>query len=106
LENYLGGADVAGGKMKSTGTIQAGTGLWQDPNTGATNSSGFTAFPGGSRGNFDGSFFDFGGNGYWWSSTEYSLTGAGNLNLDLNASSRRDYSFYKAIGISIRCLRD
>ena len=28
LTTYLGNEDVAGGKMKSTGTIQGGTGLW------------------------------------------------------------------------------
>ena len=55
--------------MKSTGTIEAGTGLWHAPNTGATNSSGFTGLPGGYRDN-DGTFYDIGYNGYWWSSTE------------------------------------
>ena len=29
LTTFLGGTGVAGGKMKSTGTIEAGTGLWQ-----------------------------------------------------------------------------
>ena len=46
-----------GGKMKSIGTIEAGTGLWHDPNTGANNSSGFTAFPGGVR--FDDAVFNY-----------------------------------------------
>lgn len=35
---YLGGEDVAGGKMKETGLKH-----WEYPNTGATNESGFTA---------------------------------------------------------------
>jgi len=35
LVTYLGGADVAGGKMKTIGTNQAGSGLWNTPNTGA-----------------------------------------------------------------------
>jgi uncharacterized protein (TIGR02145 family) len=42
LASCPGGESVAGGKMKSTGTIEAGTGLWLSPNTGATNESGFT----------------------------------------------------------------
>ena len=42
LTTYLGGANIAGGKMKETSTL-----LWESPNTGATNKSGFTALPGG-----------------------------------------------------------
>ncbi len=59
LIDYLGGSGVAGGKMKSTGT-------WQSPNTDATNSSGFSALPGGFR-LANGSFYNA-GNGGWWSS--------------------------------------
>ena len=49
LAAFLGGNTTAGGKMKSTGTIESDTGLWYSPNTNATNSSGFTAIPGGYR---------------------------------------------------------
>lgn len=44
LMNYLGGQDIAGGKLKSTGTSH-----WVAPNAGATNETGFTALPGGVR---------------------------------------------------------
>ena len=44
LVTYLGNTTVAGGTMK-----EAGTSHWNSPNTGATNSSGFTALPGGYR---------------------------------------------------------
>jgi uncharacterized protein (TIGR02145 family) len=55
--------------MKATGTLQAGTGLWQSPNTDATNESGFTGLPAGSR--YSGGPFDtIGYVGYWWSSSE------------------------------------
>jgi uncharacterized protein (TIGR02145 family) len=49
LIDYLGGNDAAGGKLKSTGTLEGGNGLWKYPNTGATNLSGFSAHPGGNR---------------------------------------------------------
>jgi len=50
LSDYLGGAEVSGGKMKATGTIEAGTGRWRfSSNSGATNESGFTAQPGGKK---------------------------------------------------------
>ena len=38
-----------GGYLKTTGTLQAGTGLWNQPNLGAINSVGFSALPGGLR---------------------------------------------------------
>ena len=42
LSGYLGGEETAGGKMKTIGTMQ-----WNEPNTGATNQSGFSSLPGG-----------------------------------------------------------
>jgi len=65
LINYLGGEDVAGGKMKSTGTS-----LWQFPNTGATNESGFTGLPAGFLQGFNGAFNNQSIRGYFWSSSE------------------------------------
>lgn len=47
-----------GGEFKETGTTH-----WESPNTGATNSSGFTGLPGGSR---DGRFSGLGRSGVWW----------------------------------------
>jgi uncharacterized protein (TIGR02145 family) len=70
LTTCLGGEEVAGGKMKATGTIQDNTGLWLSPNIGATNESGFTGLPGGARYN-SGAFNNIGDTAFWWSSTEY-----------------------------------
>ena len=63
LSNFLGGETIAGGKLKETGTN-----LWWSPNSEATNESGFTALPGGTRYNF-GQFDNIGRVGYWWTST-------------------------------------
>jgi len=53
----------------------AGTGLWYSPNTGATNESGFTAVPAGTR-ILSGEFNYVGYIGYWWSSSDYITTNA------------------------------
>jgi uncharacterized protein (TIGR02145 family) len=65
LTDYLGGLAVAGGKMKSTGTE-----LWNAPNTGATNESGFTGLPGGFLQGFNYAFNNQSTRGYFWSSSE------------------------------------
>ena len=64
LIDYLGGYNIAGGKMKETGYTN-----WDEPNTGATNESGFSAFPGGYL-NLGDTFYNIGCHAYFWSSTE------------------------------------
>jgi uncharacterized protein (TIGR02145 family) len=113
LINYLdpnaAGGDVfpniAGGKMKSTGTIENGDGLWYSPNEQATNESGFTGLPGGYRYNF-GSYFTIGLNGYWWSSTEYYSSYAWYRILGCSNSDVSRDNGNKRYGFSVRCLRD
>ena len=105
LTTYLGGEGIAGGKMKSTGTIEAGTGLWYSPNTGATNESGFTAVPAGSR-SLDGTFGDIGDDGYWWSSSEYGTNYAWSRDLYYGLSTVGRSNDLKNFGLSVRCLRD
>lgn len=100
LTDYLGGESVAGGKMKETGTTH-----WNSPNTGATNSSGFTALPGGGRW-YDGSFSGVGGNSYFWSATESSSVHAMVRKLSNNTSVVENLSFYKTVGYSVRCVKD
>jgi uncharacterized protein (TIGR02145 family) len=101
LSTKLGGEEVAGGKMKTTGTT-----LWTTPNTDATNSSGFAGLPGGYRFSF-GSFNDVGYFGNWWSATEYNLySGAWCRTLKYYHGSLRIDNFNKAHGFSVRCLRD
>lgn len=97
--------NIAGGKMKATGTLQAGTGLWEDPNTAATNESGFTALPAGNR-NYFGTFGDVGTNGTWWSSSEFNTTYVWFRNLFYNDGNAYSYHFLKIEGYSVRCIRD
>ena len=100
LTNYLGGTSVAGGKLKETGTTH-----WASPNTGATNETGFTALPGGYRGD-NGTFDYIGYGGYWWSATEYSASSAWYRIMGINLSSVPLFNYYKEVGFSVRCVRD
>jgi uncharacterized protein (TIGR02145 family) len=105
LVNYLGGADIAGGQMKSTGTIQDGDGLWLSPNAGATNASGFSGLPGGKR-NEVGYFSSIGEYGYWWSSTD-SVSHAWYRSLSYDESNVvRSRFAEKSNGFSVRCVKD
>ncbi len=107
LREFLGGRYVAGGKMKSTGTLQDGTGLWWEPNTGATNESGFTGHPGGWRNHTDnGYFLVITSTGYFWSSTEVGGAGAWRWRLVYSSVNLDRDSYYKEDGFSIRCVWD
>jgi uncharacterized protein (TIGR02145 family) len=95
----------AGGKMKSTGTIEAGTGLWYSPNAGATNESGFTAVPAGYR-LLSGTFCEICSYGSWWSSSENGTSDAWNRALSYDDSYVHRAGNYRVFGFSVRCLRD
>jgi len=100
LTDYLSGKSKAGGKLKETGATH-----WDSPNTGATNESGFTALPGGYR-SINGTFGGIGGDGNWWSSTEYSATYAWGRSLYYNNAYVSRSSNSKELGFSVRCVRD
>jgi uncharacterized protein (TIGR02145 family) len=102
LVTFSGGYSVAGGKLKETGTIH-----WQSPNGGATNETGFTALPGGSR-NIDGTFTSIGNFGFWWSFLEYSYSTSSVWIMYLNKENSDVYSDYyaKNYGYSVRCIKD
>ena len=105
LTTCLGGQDSAGTQMKSIGKIEAGTGLWYSPNLGATNESGFSAFPGGKR-NFDGSFIDIGFAGNWWSATMYNSNTTWSLFLGYDSGEAFRYQEFNTEGFSARCVKD
>ena len=105
LTDTLGGVSVAGGKLKSTGTVEDGTGLWYFPNLGATNSSGFTGLPGGNRFFGGGSFGGIGRNVHFWASNESSSAGA-NWGLLYNYEAVFQRFYEKTYGYSVRCMKD
>lgn len=91
---------VAGGFLKEAGTTH-----WLTPNTGADNSTGFTALPGGFR-YLDGGFNFITYYGNFWSATSSNGTEA--FYRGLNYS---DFSLYrspsnKLNGFSVRCIKD
>ncbi len=100
LTDYLGGEEKAGAKMKSK------QGWSRDGN--GTNSSGFSGRPGGLRvRGDDGGFSGIDYRGYWWSSTESNTDDALCRKLDFSDGYLpRDFPSSKAIGFSVRCLRD
>jgi len=100
LTNFLAGKSYAGGKLKGTSTSH-----WSDPNSGATNSSGFTALPGGYR-NKDGVFKNLSFCGSWWATTEYTKSVAWYRYVDYGTSTIYNVSTYKTSGFSIRCIKD
>jgi uncharacterized protein (TIGR02145 family) len=105
LSTFLGGTSLAGGKMKATGTLQEGTGLWETPNAGATNESGFTAVPGGWMSS-EAIFWFVGLYARWWSSTQCWDDSAWFRYVLNSDSSENLYSGYFNEGISGRCLKD
>jgi uncharacterized protein (TIGR02145 family) len=97
-------SSIAGGSLKSTAT-QPLPGGWNPPNMGATNSSGFTALPGGVRDYF-GDFTFMTAFGYWWSSSVFSGSVAWPRDLDDTSSGITRNYYDRAHGFSVRCCRD
>jgi uncharacterized protein (TIGR02145 family) len=100
LTDFLGGESIAGGKMK-----EAGYAHWSSPNTGATNSSGFTGLPGGFSSSM-GQFYNFGFNGHWWSASDFNSSYSWNRVLHNHwedISRNYDNRYW---GFSARCVRD
>ena len=98
LITFLGGGDVAGGKMKEAGTIH-----WASPNTGADNSSGYTALPCGDRNN--GNFINLGSYGSYWTSTEFDVNTGWQYGLGYDGTWIVNVNYTKQSGFGVRCLK-
>lgn len=98
LNTYLG--TNAGGKLK-----EAGLAHWASPNTGATNSSGFTGLPGGYMGDA-GSSSNINLQGYFWTSTSAGSTNYIRYLRSGDANFTESTSFVLAGGASVRCIKN
>jgi len=99
MVSYLGGEEVAGGKLKETGATH-----WTIINIGATNETGFTAIPGGER-SYNGVFNKLNEAATWWTSSSdgtYAwqwIVGAYDDDIGEQGSI---YTY----GFSVRCVKD
>jgi len=86
--------------LKDTGST-----YWGDFNEASTNSSGFTALPGGNR---DSEFFELGTSANWWTATEFDdflqLSWSRSISF-VGGKITRDVFFIGA-GFSVRCVKD
>jgi uncharacterized protein (TIGR02145 family) len=102
LTDSLGGESTAGAKMKETGTSH-----WLSPNTGATNSSGFAALPGGYRYPGSGGYCtSLTYAAYFWSSSQEDSQNAWYRVNNYNNGVVNRSSNLKTFGLSVRCLKD
>ncbi|MDX9906829.1 MAG: fibrobacter succinogenes major paralogous domain-containing protein [Bacteroidales bacterium] len=99
LVTYLGGEGAAGGAMKETGLA-----YWSSPNTGATNSSGFTGLPGGYA--VPPSSSNINTIGYFWTSTQFDGSNGYYRNLNYNNTAASRNPSNKAFGFSVRCVKN
>lgn len=107
LDNTFGGIGAAGDKMKDLSSN-----LWMSPLPTSSNSSGFSALPGGIR--YEGAAFMFKGEmGFWWSSTDAGPEYNGPDDANINARAIQDNSLFLFLdyynpnkGMSVRCVRD
>lgn len=93
-----GGDSQVGGKLKTEG-------LWENPNQGATNESGFGGVPGGYRMQ-SGSYLQLGTDGFWWSSTALDSSLAWIRSLSYANAGIGRTNRLKSQGLSVRCVKD
>jgi uncharacterized protein (TIGR02145 family) len=110
LEIYLGlgmtqeQADVLGWRGTDQGTQLKNTSGWIWGN--GTNTSGFSALPGGGRYYYDGKFDGVGNKGVWWSSTKLEQGLACGRSLRYSEGNVLRFDGDMRLAYSVRCLRD
>ena len=101
LENYISSLGFIG----TEGTALKSTSDWGSIGGNGTDNFGFSAFPGGRR-YYTGSFQGASWLGYWWSSSTTSEYLAFYRGLDNYETEIERIDDSKAMGFSVRCLRD
>lgn len=95
----IGGYPTGGGKLKAVSA------LWTTPNTGASNSTGFSALPGGVR-ITGGTYARLGQSGSWWCGDQYGTNGSWYRSLSNTSEAATRGGASKQDGYSVRCVRD
>ena len=107
LNNYLGGSEVSGGKLKTVSGSLLWYQNWSGANIGASNSVGFFGIPAGIRGT-NGAFGDMSWSTRFWTCSEdnsYVTKGKFKM-LHSNTASLWQNSESKTAGYSVRCIKD
>lgn len=97
-------ADIPGWRGTDQGAQMKSISGWNN-NSNSTNSSGFSALPGGQRYS-SGGFANYGYGGYWWSSTEYSGAHVWYRYIDGAFGQVYRNTNEDVVGLSVRCLKD
>jgi uncharacterized protein (TIGR02145 family) len=100
LFTFLGGTNAAGGKMKEAGLTH-----WNSPNTGATNSSGFSGLPGGYRFPGDGSYGGLTQIANWWTTTQQDPNMGFHKQLQWDTPVIGQAGGVKTWGRNVRCVK-
>lgn len=94
------------GFVSEAGDLKAvGTEHWEEPNTGATNSTGFTAYGSGRRDYNSGTFSDLWVRSNWWSRTEDAAWSAWQLGVNYSSQGVINGAVNKKNGYSVRCMK-
>jgi uncharacterized protein (TIGR02145 family) len=99
MANFLGGMNVAGGKLKAEGTT-----YWKSPNSGATNEVDFNALGAGLRRLANHAYFqEFKEIGYFWAPGGYYKDVVA---LYYNSAIIEGMLQHPRVGISVRCVKE
>jgi uncharacterized protein (TIGR02145 family) len=98
LISYLGGENLAGGKLKESGFSH-----WYSPNSGATDETNFRALPGGYKSSSDTLYHDLHETGYWWTTSVNGNMAFGMVMTSANSHVQKGF-YPNESGFSVRCV--